>query len=500
MDNLFPHNKCRLCGLVKTEVLDLYSTSARSKGLLSKVNKLLPKEIVHIVAGDGLPKFVCLDCEMIVNSFAQFSARVQDVQKLLETEKLGFGKDNSQLDEIRSNHVNEFVMKDPSIDCTLRGTNSIRESPTVTVGPDNKVECMLCQCFLEAAEHTTLHMVTHGIGTIVCRCRVCGQQGDLSYFQQTGESEGLIFCHACFLASNKAKRQNNVGHTSNLRLHVCDICSKGFQLRGHLTRHKLIHSGAKPYLCEVCGKGFSQKSSLKLHKQSHAGMNPHTCHQCGQKFRFKVSLLSHILSLHGTSGGDAHFFKNKVSKLPHTCDVCGRKFATLYKIRRHYRSHTKDRPYKCERCGRLFSQSGNLNLHKKKHEDDGNVTTQTFDVPLLVQFMPLTNRDGVMHPKCTEVVLSHQLSTLEPPLLNSSVKNQDHTTRFDPSLRPQFEQTSSEYMVSLEGTIKDKNTDTELFSPFSHDGLLFIDEGAGTSSESITLPTFSSIQAGAMPH
>nr|CAD7437866.1 unnamed protein product [Timema bartmani] len=48
--------------------------------------------IVHIVAGDGLPKFVCLDCEMIVNSFAQFSARVQDVQKLLETEKLGFGK------------------------------------------------------------------------------------------------------------------------------------------------------------------------------------------------------------------------------------------------------------------------------------------------------------------------------------------------------------------------------------------------------------------------
>nr|CAD7430344.1 unnamed protein product [Timema monikensis] len=344
--------------------------------------------------------------------------------------------DNSQLDGIRSNHVNEFVTKVPSIDCSLRGTDSIRGSPTVTVGPDNKVECMLCQCFIEAAEHTTLHMVTHGIGTIVCRCRVCGQQGDLSYFQQTGESEG-----------------------------------------------------------------FSQKSSLKLHKQSHAGMNPHTCHQCGQKFRFKVSLLSHILSLHGTSGGDAHLFKNKVSKLPHTCDVCGRKFATLYKIRRHYRSHTKDRPYKCDRCGRLFSQSGNLNLHKKKHEDDGNVTTQTFDVPLLVQFMPLTNRDGVMHPKCTEEVLSHQLSTLEPPLLNSSVKNQDHTTQFDPSLRPQFEQTSSgEYMVSLEGTIKDKNTDTELFSPFSHDGLLFIDEGAGTSSESITLPTFSSIQAGAMPH
>ncbi|CAG2060768.1 unnamed protein product [Timema podura] len=364
------------------------------------------------------------------------------------------------------------------LDCTLGGTDNIRGTPTVTVGPDNKVECMLCQCFLEAAEHTTLHMVTHGIGTIVCRCRVCGQQGDLSYFQQTGESEGLIFCHTCFLASNKAKRQNNVGHTSNLRLHVCNICSKGFQLRGHLTRHKLIHSGAKPYLCEVCGKGFSQKSSLKLHKQSHAGMNPHTCHQCGQKFRFKVSLLSHILSLHGTSGGDEHFFKNKVSKLPHTCDVCGRKFATLYKIRRHYRSHTKDRPYKCDRCGRLFSQSGNLNLHKKKHEDDGNVTTQTFDVPLLVQFMPQTNRDGVMHPKCTEVVLSHQLSTLEPSLLSSSAKNQDHTTQFDPSLRPQFEQTSSEYMVSVEGTIKDKNTDTELFSPFSHDGLLFIDEGA----------------------
>nr|CAD7437865.1 unnamed protein product [Timema bartmani] len=144
-------------------------------------------------------------------------------------EKEDLRPDNSQLDEIRSNHVNEFVMKVPSIDCTLGGTDNIRGSPTVTVGPDNKVECMLCQCFLEAAEHTTLHMVTHGIGTIVCRCRVCGQQGDLSYFQQTGER---------------------------------------FSQKSSLKLHKQSHTGMNPHTCHQCGQKFRFKYSAELQNGS----------------------------------------------------------------------------------------------------------------------------------------------------------------------------------------------------------------------------------------
>jgi hypothetical protein len=47
-------------------------------------------QVVHIVIGDGLPKFVCVDCERVINSFTEFSDMVQDVQKRLREEKLRF--------------------------------------------------------------------------------------------------------------------------------------------------------------------------------------------------------------------------------------------------------------------------------------------------------------------------------------------------------------------------------------------------------------------------
>jgi len=41
---------------------------------------------------------------------------------------------------------------------------------TVNIGPHGKLECMLCQTYLEVVDHTILHMVTHGIGTVICHC------------------------------------------------------------------------------------------------------------------------------------------------------------------------------------------------------------------------------------------------------------------------------------------------------------------------------------------
>ncbi|KAJ3594652.1 hypothetical protein NHX12_003959 [Muraenolepis orangiensis] len=42
-----------------------------------------------------------------------------------------------------------------------------------------------------------------------------------------------------------------------------------FTRRAHLERHKLIHTGEKPYVCEVCGRRFNQKSSVKEHMKIH---------------------------------------------------------------------------------------------------------------------------------------------------------------------------------------------------------------------------------------
>lgn len=427
----------------------------------------------------------------------------------------------------------ELAVAGTTFDCSKASVDC--GQVTVNIGPDGKVECMLCQTYLEVVDHTTLHMVTHGIGTVICRCRVCGQHGELSQFlrtNSTGKVPSTVWCSGCHSTStNKLKDPtkdsfSSAGRTRN----VCEVCAKSFRSHGHLVRHCLVHSGAKPFLCEVCGTGFSQRSSLKLHVLSHAGLNPHKCPHCGQTFRFRVSLRSHILTLH-LSPSSCSSPTTKAGD--YRCDRCGKQFATVYKLSRHYRSHTGERPYECTRCGKLFSQTGNLNLHRKKHEEEDAVagclpTSSSFDrsavtknqlsnvmmgkegvesygVPLLAeqreraQYIQETGQALVAShdSKFLETILEQNglgdpgnpLSSIDSVLLNPANKVPDHA--------PQFVPLNSEFNSE---TIEPKNA-TELFTHFSPEGLLFIDQSSAleetpSNSEGVTLPTFSSLQSG----
>uniref|UniRef100_A0A8C7ZCH4 POZ/BTB and AT hook containing zinc finger 1 n=1 Tax=Oryzias sinensis TaxID=183150 RepID=A0A8C7ZCH4_9TELE len=56
------------------------------------------------------------------------------------------------------------------------------------------------------------------------------------------------------------------------RRHVgCEICGKVFRDVYHLNRHKLSHSGEKPYACPVCGLRFKRKDRMSYHVRSHDG-------------------------------------------------------------------------------------------------------------------------------------------------------------------------------------------------------------------------------------
>jgi len=49
-------------------------------------------QVINIVVGDGLPKFICTDCQGVINKFTDFCNMVQDVQRRLEEEKLDFSQ------------------------------------------------------------------------------------------------------------------------------------------------------------------------------------------------------------------------------------------------------------------------------------------------------------------------------------------------------------------------------------------------------------------------
>lgn len=71
----------------------------------------------------------------------------------------------------------------------------------------------------------------------------------------------------------------SVTHDSNgepvSRPHVCEICTKTFAKREHLTKHLRIHkSDNKRYSCEYCQKAFRDRYELVRHTRRHTGDFP----------------------------------------------------------------------------------------------------------------------------------------------------------------------------------------------------------------------------------
>merc|ERR1711934_811268 len=81
----------------------------------------------------------------------------------------------------------------------------------------------------------------------------------------------------------------------------CTECRRSFEHQSTLNRHKLSHSGVKPYKCTEpgCGKSFALKGHLKSHMVVHTRQKPYECAACGRSFGRKDTLNRHKLSHSG---------------------------------------------------------------------------------------------------------------------------------------------------------------------------------------------------------
>ncbi|KAM8756098.1 POZ (BTB) and AT hook-containing zinc finger 1 isoform 2-T2 [Acanthopagrus schlegelii] len=173
--------------------------------------------------------------------------------------------------------------------------------------------------------------------------------GGMSGMSQPGLMENGVQVHGGLTMDNGRKRERTRRHVG------CDICGKVFRDVYHLNRHKLSHSGEKPYACHVCGLRFKRKDRMSYHVRSHDGSvgKPYVCQSCGKGFSRPDHLNGHIKQVHTT-------------ERPHKCQICNASFATRDRLRSHLACHEDKIP--CKVCGK-FLRAAYMTDHLKKHSE-----------------------------------------------------------------------------------------------------------------------------------
>ncbi|KAM0731366.1 Zinc finger protein 808 [Formica fusca] len=76
-------------------------------------------------------------------------------------------------------------------------------------------------------------------------------------------------CGKCFSYKQNLTMHMQTHLPMEARKYQCNICEKKFMRNSHLSIHKRIHEGIRPFKCDVCSLSFTQKGDMKRHRMRH---------------------------------------------------------------------------------------------------------------------------------------------------------------------------------------------------------------------------------------
>jgi len=116
----------------------------------------------------------------------------------------------------------------------------------------------------------------------------------------------------------------------------CTVCNKGFQKMSKLTAHMKIHRAPEEHYnhpCDICGKKFTRPQHVARHKMLHTGERPFKCPKCPRQFTREDKLRHHLNESEcggGPGTGTGENSPNESNNHPVSSSSMGMQFGSLW--------------------------------------------------------------------------------------------------------------------------------------------------------------------------